>query len=89
MKETSRNGHNPVTRHEKWQSESRLSPDDPGVQEHEVASEIFELVVEYDQLDVSNLASFEYFTYISIIIIFKKYTYSTILIHIFFSIIKS
>eukprot|EP00973_Karenia_brevis_P004411 603967-Karenia_brevis.AAC.1 len=47
------------TRHFRWRTDNKLQEDDFGVVEHEVLSEVVDVAVEYDQLDLSNLASFE------------------------------
>ena len=52
-------GGGPLARHTKWVHEFRLSGGDPHAYIHEVLSEVFELATCWDQLDVSNLASFE------------------------------
>ena len=59
MKEVSRHGLTPTARHDKWKTDNRLSDEDPGIAEHEVHAEVFKLAVGYDQLDLSNLVSFE------------------------------
>jgi hypothetical protein len=52
-------GHAPVARSAKWKHDNKLNDDDASAIEHEVLSEILELAVEYDQLDVTNLVCFE------------------------------
>jgi hypothetical protein len=58
-KEIAKLGYGPVARHEKWVCDNKLTPDDAGVGEHEVAAEVLETLVAYDQLDISNLAGVE------------------------------
>ena len=52
-------GHAPVARSANWKHDNKLNDDDASAIEHEVMSEILELAVEYDQLDVTNLVCFE------------------------------
>ncbi len=58
-KEVANLGYGPVARHEKWVVDNKLTQDVAGVAEHEVGFEILEVLVCYDQVDVSNLATVE------------------------------
>ncbi len=58
-KETLKAGPSYTGRHNKWRIDNKLGEDDPGVNEHEVISEAFDLFFSYDQVDGSNLAGME------------------------------
>jgi len=45
--------------HTKWKSEVKLGPDHKDVLQHELICKVLQVAVEFDQLDVSNLMSFE------------------------------
>ena len=49
----------PRSRHVKWRAEVRLDPSDQSVLEHEFCSRVLQLAVQYDQLNVSELACME------------------------------
>jgi len=49
----------PRARHARWKSDCKLKTDDSGVLDHELALRAMELAVCYDQLNISELASFE------------------------------
>jgi len=49
----------PRSRHTKWRHEAGLSPSDPYVDDHDLALRVIQLAIEYDQLNVGELASFE------------------------------
>ena len=59
-KERCKVGGGPKARHFRWRTDNNLKEDDAGVCEREVGSEILKAAVVYDQLDISNLASFEH-----------------------------
>jgi hypothetical protein len=47
------------SRHTKWKHESGLNVTDPGVSDHELVMRVVTLALEYDQLNISELACFE------------------------------
>eukprot|EP00959_Pyramimonas_sp_CCMP1952_P281144 5876978-Pyramimonas_sp.AAC.1 len=49
----------PRSRHAKWRSEVNITSADPTVAEHEFCMRMVQLVVQYDQLNISELAAFE------------------------------
>ena len=49
----------PRSRHAKWRSEVNLTSADPTVAEHEFCMRVVQLAVQYDQLNISELAAFE------------------------------
>lgn len=59
VSEFAKAGLNPVARHSQWRVEWGLQGDDRRVRSHEQLSELFELLVTYDQLDASNLVTAE------------------------------
>jgi len=50
---------NPRARHTKWKQECDVKLDDEGVREHELAMRVLEMAATYDQLNVTELSSFE------------------------------
>eukprot|EP00973_Karenia_brevis_P011837 1606546-Karenia_brevis.AAC.1 len=50
----------PVAHHEWWRNTTKLSMTDFGVSEHESIMRSLQDAVEYDQLDIVNLSSFEH-----------------------------
>ncbi len=54
-----RSAPSPVSRHHRWLRDAEIPATDRSRWEHQVLSEILEKAVEYDALQVSNLASFE------------------------------
>ena len=53
------NGGTPLAHHQAWRSACRMQPSDGPVIEHESYSRILQIMMNYDQVDVSNLASAE------------------------------
>jgi hypothetical protein len=49
----------PRARHTKWRHEAGLSPSDPYVDDHDLALRVIQMAVEFDQLNITELASFE------------------------------
>ena len=47
------------SRHTKWKHEAGLNVTDPGVADHELVMRVVTLALEYDQLNISELACFE------------------------------
>ncbi len=58
-RQVAKTGAPPMTRFRTWKHENRLADDDPGVDFCDIASEVLELAVTRDQLDVSNLMCME------------------------------
>jgi hypothetical protein len=58
-KELSKTGMNPIGRHSHWRHETNIKDDERSGSIHELLSEVLELMITYDQLDLSNLASAE------------------------------
>ena len=59
MCEIKRAGFTPMARHFWWKQSLLLEVEDPGVDEHAFLSELLQLAVVYDQLNLGCLASFE------------------------------
>ncbi|CAE7706879.1 unnamed protein product, partial [Symbiodinium necroappetens] len=53
------NGGGPLTMHNTWKVNCKLQPSDNGVLEHEALCKMLELAIEYDQLNIGELASIE------------------------------
>jgi hypothetical protein len=58
-KELSKSGMNPISRHSHWRHENNIKDDERSGTIHELLSEVLELMITYDQLDISNLACAE------------------------------
>ena len=58
-KEISKTGLDPLARHYQWRHENSIKDDERAGDKHELLSELFELAMTYDQLDISNLAMTE------------------------------
>ena len=59
MEEIAKQAGGPAQRHITWKHENKLQEEEHNAVTHEMLSEILELAMTYDQLDVSNLASME------------------------------
>ncbi|CAE7297688.1 unnamed protein product [Symbiodinium sp. CCMP2456] len=53
------NGGSPISMHNAWKVNSKLQPSDNGVLEHESICKALELAIEYDQLNIGELATME------------------------------
>ncbi len=58
-REVAKLGYAPTPRQKKWKIDDKLSHGNAGVVKHEVLSEIVEVGLAYDQLDLSDLACIE------------------------------